>query len=120
MRDWVTNGRTTYCRLGSVLGPHPYPKMVRYFQSIIGREARAQILEKEGRLPDALVACVGGGSNAIGLFHPFIQDEAVRLVGVEAAGHGLTPGSHAATLVAGSLGVLHGARSYLLQDDRGQ
>jgi tryptophan synthase beta chain len=119
-RDWVTNVRTTHYVIGSAAGAHPYPMMVRDFQSVIGSETRVQILEKEGRLPDAVVACVGGGSNAIGMFYPFVPDEAVRLVGVEAAGHGLTPGKHAATLVAGSLGVLHGARSYLLQDERGQ
>ncbi len=120
-RDWVTNVRTTHYVIGSAAGAHPYPMMVRDFQSVIGSETRAQMLEKEGRLPDAVVACVGGGSNAIGMFYPFVQDEGVRLVGVEAAGHGLTtPGKHAATLVAGSLGVLHGARSYLLQDERGQ
>jgi tryptophan synthase beta chain len=118
-RDWVTNVRTTHYVIGSAAGAHPYPMMVRDFQSVIGREARAQILEKEGRLPDAVVACVGGGSNAIGIFYPFVQDEGVRLIGVEAAGEGLH-GKHAATLVAGSLGVLHGARSYLLQDERGQ
>ncbi len=119
-RDWVTNVRDTHYVIGSAAGAHPYPMMVRDFQSIIGREARAQILELEGRLPDAVVACVGGGSNAIGMFYPFVGDEQVRMVGVEAAGHGLEPGRHAATLVAGSLGVLHGARSYLLQDERGQ
>jgi len=119
-RDWVTNVRTTHYVIGSAAGAHPYPMMVRDFQSVIGNETRQQILEKEGRLPDAVVACVGGGSNAIGMFYPFVSDESVRLVGVEAAGHGLQPGHHAATLVAGSLGVLHGARSYLLQDDRGQ
>jgi tryptophan synthase beta chain len=119
-RDWVTNVRTTHYVIGSAAGAHPYPMMVRDFQSVIGREAREQVLEKEGRLPDALVACVGGGSNAIGMFYPFVEDESVRLIGVEAAGHGLEPGQHAATLVAGSLGVLHGARSYLLQDERGQ
>lgn len=119
-RDWVTNVRTTHYVIGSAAGAHPYPMMVRDFQSVIGKEARAQMLEKEGRLPDAVVACVGGGSNAIGIFYPFVNDEGVRLVGVEAAGHGMEPGKHAATLVAGSLGVLHGARSYLLQDDLGQ
>jgi len=118
-RDWVTNVRDTHYVIGSAAGAHPYPMMVRDFQAVIGKEARQQILEKEGRLPDAVVACVGGGSNAIGLFYPFVQDETVRLLGVEAAGHGLH-GLHAATLVAGSLGVLHGARSYLLQDERGQ
>ena len=119
-RDWVTNVRTTHYVIGSAAGAHPYPMMVRDFQSVIGRETREQILEKEGRLPDAVVACVGGGSNAIGMFYPFVNDESVRMIGVEAAGHGLEPGKHAATLVAGSLGVLHGARSYLLQDERGQ
>ena len=119
-RDWVTHVRTTHYVIGSAAGAHPYPMMVRDFQSVIGREAREQVLEKDGRLPDAVVACVGGGSNAIGIFYPFVQDGGVRLVGVEAAGHGLNPGQHAATLVAGSLGVLHGARSYLLQDERGQ
>jgi tryptophan synthase beta chain len=119
-RDWVTNVRTTHYVIGSAAGAHPYPMMVRDFQSVIGKEARVQVLEKEGRLPDAVVACVGGGSNAIGIFYPFVGDEGVKLIGVEAAGHGLTPGHHAATLVEGSLGVLHGARSYLLQDERGQ
>jgi len=119
-RDWVTNVRTTHYVIGSAAGAHPYPMMVRDFQSVIGKETRAQMLEKEGRLPDAVIACVGGGSNAIGMFYPFVQDESVRLRGVAAAGRGLTPGEHAATLVAGSLGVLHGARSYLLQDERGQ
>ncbi|MBM4415069.1 MAG: tryptophan synthase subunit beta [Chloroflexi bacterium] len=118
IRDWVTNVRSTYYLLGSVVGPHPYPAMVRDFQSVIGREARAQLLEAEGRLPTVAVACVGGGSNAMGLFAP-LQDDAVRLVGVEAAGEGLA-GRHAATLVAGRPGVLHGARSYLLQDEWGQ
>lgn len=118
-RDWVTNVRDTHYVIGSAAGAHPYPMMVRDFQAVIGKEARQQVLEKEGRLPDAVVACVGGGSNAIGMFYPFVQDESVRLLGVEAAGHGLE-GKHAATLVAGSLGVLHGARSYLLQDERGQ
>src|SRR5215510_6519143 len=101
MRDWVTNVRTTYYMLGSVLGPHPYPMMVRDFQSVIGRETRAQIVEAEGRLPDVLVACVGGGSNAIGMFYPFAGDESVRLIGVEAGGEGIASGHHAATLVAG-------------------
>jgi tryptophan synthase beta chain len=119
-RDWVTNVQTTHYVIGSAAGAHPYPMMVRDFQSVIGKEARRQVLEKEGRLPDAIVACVGGGSNAIGIFSPFVQDQGVRLIGVEAAGHGMEPGKHAATLVAGSLGVLHGARSYLLQDERGQ
>jgi tryptophan synthase beta chain len=120
LRDWITNIRTTYYCIGSVAGPHPYPKMVRDFQSIIGTEAKKQILKQEGRLPDALVACVGGGSNAIGLFYPFIGDKQVRLIGVEAAGSGLNSGKHAATLLGGSVGVLHGAKSYLLQDKDGQ
>lgn len=120
MRDWVTNVRTTHYLIGSAIGPHPFPTMVRDFQAVIGREARAQMLEQAGRLPDVAVACVGGGSNAIGLFHPFIDDP-VRLVGVEAAGEGLSaPGRNAATLVAGSPGVLHGTRTYLLQDEAGQ
>ncbi len=118
IRDWVTNVRSTHYLLGSVVGPHPYPLMVREFQSVIGREAREQLLEAEGRLPAVAVACVGGGSNAIGLFHAFIDDP-VRLIGVEAAGEGLD-GRHAATLGAGRPGVLHGARSYLLQDEHGQ
>ena len=120
MRDWVTNVRTTHYLIGSAIGPHPFPTMVRDFQSVIGREAREQMLEQAGRLPDVAVACVGGGSNAIGLFHPFLDDP-VRLVGVEAAGEGLSvPGRNAATLVAGSPGVLHGTRTYLLQDEAGQ
>ncbi len=120
LRDWVTNVRTTFYVIGSVVGPHPYPSMVRDFQSVIGREARAQIREQTGRLPDYLVACVGGGSNAMGLFHPFLDDRDVKMVGVEAGGMGLAAGQHAATLVAGTPGVLHGAFSYLLQDDAGQ
>ncbi len=120
LRDWVTNVRTTFYVIGSVVGPHPYPSMVRDFQSVIGQEARAQIREQTGRLPDYLVACVGGGSNAMGLFHPFLDDRDVRMVGVEAGGMGLATGQHAATLVAGTPGVLHGAFSYLLQDDAGQ
>jgi len=120
LRDWVTNVRTTFYVIGSVVGPHPYPSMVRDFQSVIGREARAQIREQTGRLPDYLVACVGGGSNAMGLFHPFLDDRDVRMVGVEAGGMGLATGQHAATLVAGTPGVLHGALSYLLQDQAGQ
>jgi len=120
LRDWVTNVRTTFYVIGSVVGPHPYPSMVRDFQSVIGREARAQIREQAGRLPDYLVACVGGGSNAMGLFYPFLDDRDVRMVGVEAGGMGLATGQHAATLVAGTPGVLHGALSYLLQDDAGQ
>jgi tryptophan synthase beta chain len=120
LRDWVTNVATTFYVIGSVVGPHPYPSMVRDFQSVIGREARAQMMEETGRLPDCLVACVGGGSNAMGLFHPFKDDRAVRLVGVEAGGLGLPTAQHAATLVGGSPGVLHGAFSYLLQDAAGQ
>jgi len=120
MRDWVTNVRTTYYLLGSVVGPHPYPMMVRDFQSIVGREAKAQIFTAEGRLPDYAVACVGGGSNAIGLFHDFIPDESVALVGVEAGGKGLETGEHAAPLSAGRPGVLHGSHSYLMQDNAGQ
>lgn len=119
IRDWVTNVRDTHYIIGSVVGPHPYPRMVRDFQSVIGREARAQVLEREGRLPDVLVACVGAGSNAIGFFHPFLDDP-VELVGVEAAGKGLDTGLHSASLVAGSVGVLHGAKSYLLHDEFGQ
>jgi tryptophan synthase beta chain len=120
MRDWVTNVRTTYYMLGSVLGPHPYPEMVRDFQSVIGREARAQILEEAGRLPDLLVACVGGGSNSIGLFFPFLEDSGVRMVGVEAGGRGPGPGEHAARFSGGRPGVLHGTYSYMLQDASGQ
>jgi tryptophan synthase beta chain len=120
LRDWVTNVADTYYIIGTAAGPHPYPAMVRDFQSVIGREAREQILEAEGRLPDALVAAIGGGSNAIGLFHPFLGDESVRLVGVEAAGHGLSSGQHAASLSGGRPGVLHGNKTYLLQDDDGQ
>ncbi len=120
MRDWVTNIRSTYYCIGSVMGPHPYPTMVRDFQRVIGIEARQQILEVEGRLPDVLIACVGGGSNAMGLFHPFIDDEGVRMVGVEAAGEGLESGRHGAALSAGTAGVLHGMRSLVLSDDDGQ
>ncbi|HEY2662341.1 MAG TPA: tryptophan synthase subunit beta [Caulobacteraceae bacterium] len=120
MRDWVTNVHDTYYIIGTAAGPHPYPAMVRDFQSVIGIETRAQILEAEGRLPDAVVACIGGGSNAIGMFHPFLGDESVRLVGVEAAGHGLSSGKHAASLTGGRPGVLHGNKTYLLQDDDGQ
>ncbi len=119
LRDWVTNVRDTFYVIGSVVGPHPYPRIVRDFQAVIGREARAQILEREGRLPDAVVACVGGGSNAMGLFTAFLEDSGVRLVGVEAAGRGLETGQHAASLTAGSPGVLHGAYTYLLQDEAG-
>ncbi len=120
IRDWVTNVGTTHYMLGSVVGPHPYPMIVRDFQSIIGRETRQQVMESRGRLPDCIVACVGGGSNAIGMFHEFVREPGVRLVGVEAAGKGLEMGGHAATLVAGSPGILHGAKSYLLQDAHGQ
>ena len=120
MRDWVTNVRTTHYILGTVYGAHPYPLMVRNFQRIIGDEARRQILEKEGRLPDLLVACVGGGSNAIGLFYPFLKDESVEMVGVEAGGEGIAAGKHAARFQGGSIGVLQGTRSYLLQDEYGQ
>ena len=120
MRDWVTNVHDTYYIIGTAAGPHPYPAMVRDFQSVIGTEARAQILEAEGRLPEAVVACIGGGSNAIGLFHPFLADEGVRLIGVEAAGHGLATDKQAASLSGGRPGVLHGNKTYLLQDDDGQ
>ena len=120
MRDWVTNVDNTFYIIGTVAGPHPYPAMVRDFQAVIGREARAQMLERTGRLPDALVACVGGGSNAIGLFHPFLADTEVQLYGVEAAGDGLETGRHAAPLCAGKPGVLHGNRTYLMEDADGQ
>ena len=120
IRDWVTNVETTHYLIGSAVGPHPYPMLVRDFQSVIGREARAQILEAEGRLPDYVVACVGGGSNAIGAFYEFIGDEEVSLVGVEAGGEGIETGHHSATLSAGRPGVLHGSMSYLLQDQYGQ
>jgi tryptophan synthase beta chain len=120
MRDWITNVENTFYIIGSVAGPHPYPMMVRDFQKIIGDEARRQIIAKAGRLPDLLVACVGGGSNAIGLFYPFINDTSVKLVGVEAAGTGIGTGPHSASLVAGRPGILHGTKSYLLQDDNGQ
>jgi tryptophan synthase beta chain len=120
LRDWVTNVRTTYYLLGSALGPHPYPMMVRDFHAVIGRETRRQALRQLGRLPDVLVACVGGGSNAIGLFHPFIGDRRVRIVGVEPGGHGVATGRHGATLTAGRVGVLHGCLSYVLQNDDGQ
>ena len=120
MRDWVTNVRTTYYMLGSVLGPHPYPEMVRDFQSVIGREARLQIIAQEGRLPDWLVACVGGGSNSIGLFHPFLDEAEVKMVGVEAGGKGAELGEHAARFAGGRPGVLHGTYSYMLQDSEGQ
>jgi tryptophan synthase beta chain len=120
IRDWVTNVENTYYIIGSVVGMHPYPRMVRDFQAVIGREAREQCLARLGALPDYVVACVGGGSNAIGIFHPFLGDGEVTLVGVEAAGHGIDSGQHAATLSAGQVGVLHGAKSYLLQDEWGQ
>ena len=120
IRDWVTNVESTHYLIGSVVGPHPYPMLVRDFQSVIGREARRQIREAAGRLPDAVVACVGGGSNAIGIFHEFIGDAGVRLVGVEAAGAGIATGRHSASLSAGRPGVLHGSMSYLLQDEHGQ
>jgi tryptophan synthase beta chain len=120
MRDWVTNVENTFYIIGTVAGPHPYPMMVRDFQSVIGREARGQMQELAGRQPDAVLACVGGGSNAMGIFHEYIGDEKVRLIGVEAAGHGLESGKHAATLGAGKPGVLHGNRTYLLQDENGQ
>jgi tryptophan synthase beta chain len=120
IRDWVTNVETTHYLIGSVVGPHPYPAMVRDFQCVIGREAREQVLVAEGRLPDYVLACVGGGSNAIGTFYPFIPDEDVRLIGLEAGGSGLASGKHSATLTAGRPGVLHGAMSYLLQDQDGQ
>jgi tryptophan synthase beta chain len=120
IRDWVTNVETTFYLIGSVVGPHPYPRIVRDFQAVIGREAREQVLAQEGRLPDMVVACVGGGSNAIGIFYPFADVLDVQLIGVEAGGSSLEPGQHAATLVAGRPGVLHGAFSYLLQDDDGQ
>ena len=120
IRDWVTNVETTHYLIGSVVGPHPYPMLVRDFQLVIGREARQQVLEAAGRLPDYVVACVGGGSNAIGTFHPFLDDEGVKLVGVEAGGEGLASNKHSATLTAGRAGVLHGSMSYLLQDEHGQ
>jgi tryptophan synthase beta chain len=120
IRDWVTNVRTTFYILGSVVGPHPYPTIVRDFQSVIGREAREQVLEQAGRLPDAVIACVGGGSNAMGMFAGFVDDPGVQLVGVEAGGRGMGANENAATLVSGSVGVLHGARTLVLQDEHGQ
>jgi tryptophan synthase beta chain len=120
LRDWVTNVHNTFYMIGTVAGPHPYPQMVRDFQAVIGRETREQILEHEGRLPDSLVACIGGGSNAIGLFHEFLDDKDVKIVGVEAAGYGIETGKHAASLNGGEPGVLHGNRTFLLQDDDGQ
>jgi len=120
LRDWVTNVETTHYVIGSVVGPHPFPMIVRDFQSVIGRETKKQIREKEGRLPDAIVACVGGGSNAMGIFYPFVEDEEVQLIGVEAGGFGLETGQHAASINGGSVGVLHGMKSYFLQDEEGQ
>jgi tryptophan synthase beta chain len=120
MRDWVTNVETTYYCIGSVMGPHPYPTMVRNFQRVIGIEARAQIQQAEGRLPDVLVACVGGGSNAIGLFHPFVEDEGVRMIGVEPGGEGIQSGRHGATITTGVPGIFHGKRTLVLSDDDGQ
>ena len=120
LRDWVTNVHDTFYVIGTAAGPHPYPEMVRDFQSVIGQEAKSQMQEREGRLPDAVMACIGGGSNAIGLFHPFIEDEGVRLIGVEASGHGIETGQHAAALNGGKPGILHGNKTYLLQTDDGQ
>jgi tryptophan synthase beta chain len=120
LRDWTASVRTTHYIIGSVVGPNPFPRMIRDFQSVIGREAREQIQKAEGRLPDACIACVGGGSNAIGLFHPFIEDSGVELIGVEAGGHGLDSGEHGASLTAGRAGVLHGCRMFLLYEDDGQ
>jgi len=120
LRDWVTNVRDTHYILGSVVGPHPYPMIVRDFQSVIGKEARKQILETEGSLPDHLIACVGGGSNSMGLFYPFLDDKSVRFIGVEAAGRGLNTDKHAASLIKGEVGILHGSKSYVLQDKNGQ
>ena len=120
LRDWVTNVHDTFYVIGTAAGPHPYPELVRDFQSVIGQEAKSQMMEREGRLPDAVMACIGGGSNAIGLFHPFIEDEGVRLIGVEASGHGIETGQHAAALNGGKPGILHGNKTYLLQTDDGQ
>jgi tryptophan synthase beta chain len=120
LRDWVTNVETTFYCIGTVAGPHPYPMMVRDFQSVIGRETREQMLAAEGRLPDSLIACIGGGSNAMGLFHPFLDDRGIEIYGVEAAGHGLSTGLHAASIAGGKPGVLHGNRTYLLMDEDGQ
>ena len=120
LRDWVANVEDTYYLIGTVAGPHPYPMMVRDFQSVIGDEAKAQLQEAEGRLPDAAVACIGGGSNAMGLFHPFLDEPSVRMIGVEAGGDGVETGRHAASIIGGRPGVLHGNRTYLLQDDDGQ
>jgi tryptophan synthase beta chain len=120
LRDWVANVHDTFYCIGTVAGPHPYPTMVRDFQSIIGRETRAQMLEAENRLPDSLIACIGGGSNAMGLFHPFLDEPGIEIFGVEAAGHGLNSGKHAASIAGGRPGVLHGNRTYLLMNDDGQ
>jgi len=120
LRDWVTNVANTFYCIGTVAGPHPYPMMVRDFQSIIGNETRAQMLEAEGRSPDSLIACIGGGSNAMGLFHPFLDEAHIEIYGVEAAGHGLASGLHAASIAGGRPGVLHGNRTYLLMDEDGQ
>ena len=120
LRDWVTNVHDTFYLIGTAAGPHPYPAMVRDFQAVIGKETREQLQEKEGRLPDSLIACIGGGSNAIGLFHPFLDDASVQIVGVEAAGHGIDTGKHASSMNGGTPGVLHGNRTFLLQDDDGQ
>ena len=120
LRDWVTNVSDTFYCIGTVAGPHPYPAMVRDFQSIIGRETREQMQAAEGRLPDSLIACIGGGSNAMGLFHPFLDERTIEIYGVEAAGHGLESGKHAASIAGGRPGVLHGNRTYLLMDDDGQ
>ena len=120
LRDWVTNVETTFYMIGTVAGPHPYPAMVRDFQAVIGKETREQMLAQEGRLPDSLIACIGGGSNAIGLFHPFLDEPSVKMVGVEAAGLGIETGKHAASLNGGEPGVLHGNRTFLLQDSDGQ
>lgn len=120
LRDWVTNVQDTFYLIGTVAGPHPYPAMVRDFQAVIGKETKQQLMEKQGRLPDSVVACVGGGSNAMGLFHPFINDKDVQLIGVEAGGHGVSTDKHAASLTGGKPGVLHGNRTYLLQDNDGQ
>ena len=120
LRDWVTNVANTFYCIGTVAGPHPYPMMVRDFQCIIGNETRAQMQEAEGRLPDSLIACIGGGSNAMGLFHPFLDERQIEIYGVEAAGHGLKSGKHAASIAGGRPGVLHGNRTYLLMDDDGQ
>ena len=120
LRDWVTNVADTYYLIGTVAGPHPYPAMVRDFQAVIGKETRTQLQEQEGRLPDSLVACIGGGSNALGLFHPFLEEDSIKIIGVEAAGRGLKTAEHAASLQGGSPGVLHGNRTYLLQDEDGQ